>query len=116
MPVYEYHCASCGSFTRFRPVDKRNRATACPDCHDSATRVLAVPNLALMSASIREALVRNEKSCHEPSVHHRRQCLDHSGSKKVNTQPKGNSRTLRLGDLGVVEVGRRGKRPWMLGH
>jgi putative FmdB family regulatory protein len=71
MPIYDYHCATCGPFEVRRPMNESAEPAACPKCHASTVRVLVAPRLNLMVASTRKAEIRNEKSAHAPEVVHR---------------------------------------------
>ena len=102
MPIYDYRCATCGSFEQRRPMKESGEPAACPVCHVLTARVLTEPNLNLMRASDRKAEARNEKSAHAPDVVHRlgpgvsdrRPAYHHSHDHKSH----------------------KPTRPWMVGH
>ena len=33
MPLYDYHCISCGPFEASRPMKDSSESVACPQCH-----------------------------------------------------------------------------------
>ena len=68
MPVYDYHCATCGPFESSRPMKESSEPAACPQCAALTARVLVAPSLNLMQASTRKAEIRNEKSANAPEV------------------------------------------------
>lgn len=42
MPIYEYVCSSCeAKFELLRPISQFNEAASCPQCDNSAERVLS---------------------------------------------------------------------------
>jgi len=42
MPIYEYVCSSCESkFELLRPLSQATESSSCPECHQSAERVLS---------------------------------------------------------------------------
>ena len=117
MPLYEFSCAGCGVFTAQRAIAERDQGAACPDCGESASRLLSMPNLSLMAAPRRNAFARNEKSCHEPAVATRHRCGSGCGcgpkSTSVPIRPK---RGIEVPKLGKFLTPRKKSRPWMLGH
>jgi putative FmdB family regulatory protein len=68
MPIYEFHCQSCGSFEVRRPIAEASAPATCPDCQQPASRIFTSPNVGLVSNFERLARTREEKSRHEPSV------------------------------------------------
>jgi putative FmdB family regulatory protein len=116
MPFYDYDCADCGTFALWREMEDRNRPANCPECQSAAERVIAAPNLSLMSAPIRQAHVRNEKSRHEPRVSGGHRCASGCGCGAPKTARQKSTQTIDLGKVGRFETSRKQKRPWMLGH
>lgn len=111
MPVYDYQCSDCGYFSDLRPMALAKEPCDCPDCGQSAPRVLiSVPNYALMDATMRTAHSTNEQSTHAPksSKAHGPGCSCCSGSSK--SMP---SRTLRRPDGSKAFPS---ARPWMISH
>ncbi len=42
MPIYEYVCSGCESkFELLRPLSQATESSSCPECHQSAERVLS---------------------------------------------------------------------------
>ena len=42
MPIYEYVCSDCESkFELLRPLSQATEEASCPECHQSAERVLS---------------------------------------------------------------------------
>jgi len=43
MPIYEYVCKDCQTkFELIRPISKSDEAATCPECNNSAERVLSL--------------------------------------------------------------------------
>jgi putative FmdB family regulatory protein len=68
MPLYEYSCSECGPFEAFRPASESAAVFACPSCGSATRRLFTPPGLALLSAPMRRARDREEKSAFEPEV------------------------------------------------
>jgi putative FmdB family regulatory protein len=68
MPLYQFRCELCGPFDVWADVGEHDKPVVCPQCRSEATRIFTPPNLARMSASLREALSREAKSAHDPDV------------------------------------------------
>ncbi|MFC3694378.1 FmdB family zinc ribbon protein [Chenggangzhangella methanolivorans] len=67
MPVYDYACDDCGTFTALRPMSAFDQPCGCPDCGAQAPRVMLVaPALATMNSARRIAAATNERSSNEP--------------------------------------------------
>ena len=42
MPIYEYICSDCGlKFELLRALSQSNEEASCPNCHNSAERILS---------------------------------------------------------------------------
>jgi putative FmdB family regulatory protein len=68
MPMYDYHCAGCGSFADFRPMAAYDEPAPCPECGAAAARVLlSVPHFAIATNRTKAQAV-NEKSAHAPET------------------------------------------------
>ena len=112
MPVYDYECQSCGTFTALRPMSEAGADCDCPHCGEAARRVfLSVPHFALMETGLRTAHSTNERARHEPkssaSGHqHGPGCSCCSGK----SMP---SRTLHRPDGSKSFPS---ARPWMISH
>ncbi|MGC1349106.1 MAG: zinc ribbon domain-containing protein [Xanthobacteraceae bacterium] len=70
MPVYDYLCARCGSFTEMRPMAECDVSHKCPQCGRKAPRAfLTAPYFASMSADRRLAHATNERSASAPRAY-----------------------------------------------
>jgi putative FmdB family regulatory protein len=116
MPFYDYECSFCGTFTQWRTMEDRNISAACPECAGKAERLMAAPNLSLMSSHSRKAHAINEKSRHEPRVTGTHRCGAGCGCGPARNVRQKSTRTVDLGKAGKFEASRKTKRPWMLGH
>ena len=113
MPVYDYQCEACGSFSEMRPMAECEQPSECPQCGHDAPRVyLTAPYYAGMSSERRLAHATNERSAHAPSTlsalknKHGAGCACCSGKKM--------SRTTRRGKNGSKSF--PASRPWMISH
>ena len=52
MPLYEYHCESCGEFEAWRSMSEYNAPIDCPDCEKIAIKIFSAPNINLNSGSL----------------------------------------------------------------
>lgn len=102
MPVYDYHCATCGSFESSRAMKESRAPAACPHCGVPSARVLVAPSLNLMNASTRKAEIRNEKSANAPEV--------------VSRILKDASHCAHAEHKAHAHEGHTPTRPWMVGH
>jgi putative FmdB family regulatory protein len=66
MPVYDYSCGACGTFSANRPMAEYREPQACPGCGEPAPRVLSAPHFADMSGARRVAHQTNERVAHAP--------------------------------------------------
>ena len=82
MPRYHYNCLHCGEFTAWRRMSEARERAECPDCHAMGSRSVSLPFVNRMSATLRMAHHRNEKSAHEPQVMSRQQ-LEKSGRRRT---------------------------------
>lgn len=110
MPLYEYDCPGCGSFTAWGRMATAEAPAPCPRCGAAAPRAIASPALG-MERGRYHAHARNERSAHEPAVatrggtgeaahgHHHHSPLD--------------PRARRLVGDAHAHVSRR---PWSVGH
>jgi putative FmdB family regulatory protein len=61
MPVYEYVCRECGTFTALRPMAEFREPCACPTCGCSAPRAsLSASRLVGMGSAPRSLVASNE--------------------------------------------------------
>lgn len=113
MPIYDYLCDRCGSFSVLRPIDQRDADCRCPTCEGDARRaILSAPALSAMTAQARAAHATNERAAHAPLT---------SAEYRATRHPPGcgccganaNHATARGGD---AAKGFPAKRPWMISH
>jgi putative FmdB family regulatory protein len=115
MPLYDYHCRSCGPFREWRRMADFAKPAKCPECRRPAKRSVATPALG-MDAGLRKAHATNEKSAHEPRVVRRRrgdaipQHDAHSDLMRAREE-----RAARKSAPGKKES-RISRHPWMVGH
>ena len=106
MPTYDYHCATCGPFSAFRPMADYARPAGCGHCGAPSPRAyLTAPALATMNATARRGAAVNERARHEPrhsSGAHPAGCGCCSGQ----------SRSPASGAVKSFP----GARPWMISH
>jgi len=109
MPLYDYFCDDCGSFTAFATIEEYAAPCDCPGCQTPAPRVLLnAPRLAVMAGGMRRAHETNERSADSPKRSgHGPGCSCCSGGSK---KP---SKTLHHPN-GAKSF--PSKRPWMISH
>ncbi|MDT2024564.1 zinc ribbon domain-containing protein [Methylocella sp. CPCC 101449] len=115
MPVYEYLCTQCGSFTEIRPMVLSADPCDCPSCGVASERaILTAPQVLGMDAARRGAFATNERSRHEPKLSghsetagkkHRAGCACCSGQRQ--------SKAVFRADGGKSFPS---ERPWMISH
>jgi putative FmdB family regulatory protein len=126
MPLYEYHCAECGSFSVLRKMSESSLAANCESCGGESGRIISAPHFALLGKAQRIAYERNEKSAHEPLTSRRSSCGcvgNHTckstakglGTNQSSTSKEDKHDTLHRGG-GFQMQTKRTARPWMLGH
>ncbi len=116
MPLYDYHCLNCGSFSLSRSIADRDLPALCPGCHLESARVVGAPNLRLMAPGRREAFARNEKSRHEPGIRTTHRCGQGCGCGPAKSRSRKFAPAVDMGKAGSFEQPPKAKRPWMLGH
>ncbi|HTH62688.1 MAG TPA: zinc ribbon domain-containing protein [Paraburkholderia sp.] len=115
MPIYDFHCDTCGPFAVMRSIAARDLPGQCPDCGASASRMVSAPALALMSGARRDAFATNERAANAPrhsaetSARHRPGCGCCSGAKVALAGASGAARPDGLKQPA-------GGRPWMISH
>ncbi|HVY04959.1 MAG TPA: zinc ribbon domain-containing protein [Burkholderiales bacterium] len=102
MPLYDYHCDTCGPFRQFRSISNRFVPADCAACGAKIERVLTAPQLNVMSSNNRIAETRNEKSAHEPGV--------------VNVMKPADEKRPKAPKPLRGHGHAHAHRPWMLGH
>ncbi|HTK08584.1 MAG TPA: zinc ribbon domain-containing protein [Ktedonobacteraceae bacterium] len=68
MPLYEFQCDSCGSFTHWRAFAQASEAMICPTCQRVVRRLYTPPGLYRVPAELAKARYRAEKSAFEPEI------------------------------------------------
>lgn len=118
MPLYEYHCESCGDFEAWGKISESGAAAQCEHCGEYGERVISAPSLAILGATQRSAHERNEKSAHEPRMTRKSSCgcngahtCATSGSKPAEKAKKN-----KANKFGLEMQTKKSARPWMLGH
>ena len=108
MPIYDYECSSCGTFTAFRSMVDYAQPAHCDICGGVAPRaILNAPAIAGMDPSVRRGLAVNERSRHEPrrsSGVHPSGCGCCSTGKRTSAAAAGAAKSFA------------GRRPWMISH
>jgi putative FmdB family regulatory protein len=120
MPLYEYECGRCGSFSALRKMSESSLPAICGGCGGNSERIISVPYFALLAKAKRSAYERNEASAHEPKTVRRSSC----GCSRVHTcqtsQLKPNAKkeiNIHSNHGGGFQMQtKRTARPWMLGH
>lgn len=116
MPLYDYRCEECGTFSAIRKMSESIAPASCESCGELSPRIITAPNLALVDKATRVAHERNEKSAHEPKQTRRSSCgcsgshtckPSNSNEEKTNSKSKG---------AGLSMQTKKTARPWMLGH
>ena len=122
MPIYDYQCDGCGSFTVLRKMSESEARVACPNCGISSVRVITAPQLAILGKAQRSAYERNEKSAHEPKMARRSSCGCHgkhtcstAGKSSQSKSPKSIEKAAAIAP-GFEMQTKKSARPWMLGH
>lgn len=116
MPLYDYQCVDCGSFTGWASMSQATMPIPCPVCSGPGQRVISAPHLMRMNADTRKAMNRNERAAHEPGMA-RRGCGcagAHTCRTKVGMGVSPDSE--RKATPALQAQTKENARPWMLGH
>jgi putative FmdB family regulatory protein len=122
MPLYEYQCDDCGTFSMLRKMSESNLSVLCESCGNPSPRVISVPNFALLGQATRQAHERNEKSAHEPKAMRRSSCgcagahTCQTTLSKFNPTKEGQKHSSMQESNGFQMQTKLTARPWMLGH
>ncbi len=103
MPLYEYECNHCGTFTDFAKMADSTLPANCPECGVTSPRIISAPRLAMVSKFARVAHERNEKSAHQP-------VMASKGTGKCSHSGPCNHGPVKAAPAKMPQ------RPWMLGH
>jgi putative FmdB family regulatory protein len=121
MPLYEYRCDDCGTFSAIRKMSEFSMPSVCGNCGAACERVISAPHFALLGKEQRVAHERNEKSAHEPGTMRRSGCgcsgghTCHSGIDKSDTKKDQASQSENQGAVFQMQT-KKTARPWMLSH
>lgn len=115
MPLYDYKCESCGTFSALRKMSESSDPMMCESCGEFAPRIISAPKLALVDRSTRIAHERNEKSAHEPRSIHRSSCGCSGSHTCKSTTSNAEQKSTTKGN-GLSMQTKKTARPWMLGH
>jgi len=121
MPLYEYRCDDCGTFSAIRKMSESGLQGICKNCGAASERIISAPHIALVGNDQRVAHERNEKSAHEPATRRRSSCgcsgghTCQPGTDKPRTKKDQASRSEQQGAVFQMQT-KRTARPWMLGH
>ena len=108
MPLYQYVCASCGTFQEWIRMAEADASQPCPKCHVPAPRALASPHIRGEAAGIRyKAEAHNELSANEPKV------VRHVGNRCSHEKP---ASSVKAGHSHGHKHVKQSRRPWMVGH
>ena len=106
MPVYQYTCASCGSFEDTAPISRFSDPCACPSCGAMSPRnLLSVPQLSTLTSQARAGHMINERASDSPKR------ASATGLRPTGPKIKSHARTHADGSKSMP-----GARPWMLSH
>lgn len=117
MPLYDYHCVSCGDFTALRKMSESSLPMPCAFCGDSSVRVISAPNFALLAKGQRAAYERNEISANEPRSVRRSSCGCTGAHSCKPVSDKSTAQAKSDNPVPALQMQtKRTARPWMLGH
>ena len=68
VPLYVYHCLSCGAFEVRRTMAALAPRETCPGCGSLAKRVYGAPAVTSPSSPLTRAREVADRSAHEPQV------------------------------------------------
>lgn len=113
MPIYDYHCSSCGPFDALRPMVERDSPAACPACAQASARAWVLGSrLSEMAPERLFAMETNERASHEPKRSGDYARLRHpSGCSCCSPGRRGATVTAANGSKAFPS-----KRPWMISH
>jgi putative FmdB family regulatory protein len=112
MPIYDYLCERCGSFTDMRPMVECEQPSQCPRCGRKARRAfLTAPYFAALSAERRLAHATNERSAHGPSTLSDMKRAHGAGCHCCAVKSTGNASSTKKQAKTFP-----GSRPWMISH
>jgi len=111
MPLYEYNCSDCGTFSAMRRMAECSQPSDCPDCGSAAPRVISAPRLSLISSHARLAHDTNERSADRPHTSRTYHKPHPTGCGCCSSSPS--SATSETPPAVQTQTG---PRPWMISH
>ncbi|MEM6589546.1 MAG: FmdB family zinc ribbon protein [Pseudomonadota bacterium] len=106
MPVYQYTCATCGSFEETAPISRFAEPCECPACGALSERnLLSVPQLSTLNSQARAGHMINERASDNPKR------ASQTGMRPTGPKIKSRARNHADGSKSMP-----GARPWMLSH
>lgn len=114
MPLYQYHCHSCGPFDLMNPMEKAGEPANCPSCKAQSNRNIAAPYLGAKCRNTIKVASRNERARHEP-----RHSAEHSHQHGKSGRCCGANSGRITGKTLSNAAGDKmfpSKRPWMISH
>lgn len=106
MPVYQYNCATCGSFEETASISRFADPCECPSCGALSPRnLLSVPQLSTLNSKARAGHMINERASDNPKL------ASATGMRPTGPKIKSRARTHADGSKSMS-----GTRPWMLSH
>ncbi|AQH01929.1 transcriptional regulator [Burkholderia sp. KK1] len=110
MPIYQYECASCGSFDVMRGIADRDLPHLCPECGvQTARAITGSAMLSLMPQARRDAYATNERSAHAPTSSKSLGYRHGPGCACCKPRPAATDQTR-------PSMKSPGGRPWMISH
>ncbi|WP_083253666.1 FmdB family zinc ribbon protein [Pandoraea sp. ISTKB] len=112
MPIYDFECATCGTFAVMRRIADRDAPCHCPDCGTEGARVITAPALALMGGASRAAHATNERAANAP-----RQSSDGpAGGHRAGCSCCAGGKVKLAGTQSASGMKQPAGRPWMISH
>ncbi|GAB3670313.1 FmdB family zinc ribbon protein [Salinisphaera aquimarina] len=111
MPIYEFVCRDCGTFSAMRRMADSRAPSDCPQCGATSRRVIAsAPRLSRVSRSTRVAHETNERSSHAPHT-----TQTYGGGHPAGCGCASHGKSRQSGPPPAVQT-QTGPRPWMISH
>ncbi|MEM6941922.1 MAG: zinc ribbon domain-containing protein [Pseudomonadota bacterium] len=106
MPVYQYTCATCGTFEQNASISQFADPCDCPTCGAVSPRnLLSVPQLSRVASTARSAHMVNERASDAPKR------ASTTGMRPTGPKIRARSQTHPDGSKSTPSA-----RPWMLSH
>lgn len=88
MALYEFVCATCGTFELNRPISGDTASAACPTCSAASGRSWTSPATRLLAPGMRRMLDAQDASRHEPQVVSAVPGRERGSGPRVTTDPR----------------------------